>query len=384
MTHLETSLGTWRRAVACGVLAVGLLVPARGEDAAKTRSEPERSARLRRDGEAFLRLPADKQERIRRLDAELNAEDPSSRDRLSHTLERYAAWLERLPVEDRQRIEAASDSSARLRVIRDIRQRQWVERQPQATRDQLNKLSPTERAAEVAKLQADERRKQQAWQAAILHWEELMQQKRPPGGPLREVGRDVQAFVKDALWPVLTPNERESLRQAEDIWPTYPWMVATLAEKHPMLAPGAKAYPTRFAELPDDVRQALGKQRRMPQPVRVQEGRWPDYPIAVTRYARRSGVSLPRQLGPARLADFPAEIQAFLDKKLLPVLTSDEKKALQNAEGLWPDYPQEMIRVAGRHGLAIPGMMLPGPREEWEKFRSKSKPPAKLPDVPRK
>src|SRR5205085_12012210 len=68
----------------------------------KYRADPERYARLERD---FLALPADRQERVRQFDRALYDLPRDKRRRLWGVLQRYAAWVERLPEEDQRQIE---------------------------------------------------------------------------------------------------------------------------------------------------------------------------------------------------------------------------------------------------------------------------------------
>src|SRR5205085_8673261 len=77
-------------------------------------ADPERRARLERHLAAFHRLSPDLQARVRKLDAELHAEDAATRARLSGVMERYAGWLARLPGADRRRVEAAPAGPGRL------------------------------------------------------------------------------------------------------------------------------------------------------------------------------------------------------------------------------------------------------------------------------
>ena len=59
----------------------------------------------------------------------------------------------------------------------------------------------------------------------------------------------------------------------------------------------------------------------------------------------------------------------FIEKKLLPGLTLEEKAELQKAEGMWPEYPQAVQRLALKKQLSIPDLPLPGPPEFWDRLR---------------
>src|SRR5947209_4318754 len=72
------------------------------------RANPKHNARLHRDLEHFWSLPREERDRLRALDRELHEQDSASQKRFWAVLERYHAWLERLPESDRRRIESAS------------------------------------------------------------------------------------------------------------------------------------------------------------------------------------------------------------------------------------------------------------------------------------
>jgi hypothetical protein len=59
----------------------------------------------------------------------------------------------------------------------------------------------------------------------------------------------------------------------------------------------------------------------------------------------------------------------FIERTLLPKLTAAEKDELKSAEGHWPEYPRLLVELARRHGLEVPLLRLPGPRELWEQAK---------------
>jgi hypothetical protein len=89
-----------------------------------------------------------------------------------------------------------------------------------------------------------------------------------------------------------------------------------------------------------------------------------------------------RQLKPARMEDFPPEVQTFVRDHLLPQLSGEEKKQLSQARGQWPELPRLLVQMTERH-LSLPplpghpirryadlpygAMRLLGQREELEK-----------------
>jgi hypothetical protein len=64
------------------------------------------------------------------------------------------------------------------------------------------------------------------------------------------------------------------------------------------------------------------------------------------------------------------------------VLSVEEMVHLKEMVGLWPEYPRTLVKLAREHNLVIPGMMLPGPREMWDRFRTASMNDEAVPAVP--
>jgi hypothetical protein len=335
----------------------------------KWRADPEHYARLQHDLQAFYALPAAQQESLRRLDRQLHELDPATQHRLWAVLERYSLWLDALPPADRRRVLAAADPDERLRLIRELRQREWFDRLPRRLREEVGKLQGEKRARYLADLRRRERQERLAW---------AQPRKQPTPQRPRRVGElpaEVQQFIVRQLVPRLTAAEKARLRQAEGRWPDLARTVRQLAEHYPVLPelPPPYVSVTCYDELPLAVRLALprtvlGRRRRVWRELQKLEGRWPEFALAFTREARsRPKVWLP-PLGASRPAEFPAATRAFLKNTLLPRL-GGEAKVLRKLEGLWPEYPLRLHELARRHQLVIPGMSLPGPRQLWESAR---------------
>jgi hypothetical protein len=359
------------------LLAAGDAITSRAGDLNQNRlvfqqakGDPARYARLRENLDAFRRLSPDRQEAVRRLDRELAKQEPAAQKRLIKTLERYRAWSDSLPEADRRRIETATDAYARLRAVKEIRARQWEESLPRAYRDQLARAAPAERAALLKKWRQDEKRRQQDWQTAFRHWQELSAG--PPPARLADFPPAVRAFVTENLRPMLSREDEERLRKAEGRWPQYPATLVELADKHPYVLPGPLTGPARFRDLPAGLQKQLEKLGPgLLGGLREAEGKWPDYALAVAAVAKMHDITLPRSLGPSRPGDFPRQLGAFIRRRLEPALTSEEKSRLQMAEGHWPLYPRTVAELAASHHLYIPGprVHLPGPRDYWDKYR---------------
>src|SRR5437879_3662833 len=107
----------------------------------KARSDPQHYARLLQDFQAFLALPEEKQKELRKLDRDLHDEDSAGYARLQRVLERYNDWLQRLPEAERQKLESAADSKEKLRLIKEMRERQWIGRLPRTYQEELARLA---------------------------------------------------------------------------------------------------------------------------------------------------------------------------------------------------------------------------------------------------
>jgi len=133
----------------------------------KARQEPEWYQRTLRDLDAFQSLPADQQERMREIDRQLSAQDSRTRQKLMRALERYSAWLDRLPPADRKYIENAPNSKERLRRIREVRDKQWLQTQPKAVREEIMRAKGKERQELIQKYRQEEKKRRQEWEAGL-------------------------------------------------------------------------------------------------------------------------------------------------------------------------------------------------------------------------
>jgi hypothetical protein len=133
----------------------------------KARQDPEWYQRTLRDLDAFQSLPVDQQERMRELDRQLSAQDSRTRQKLMRALERYAAWLDRLPPADRKYIENANNSKERLRRIREVRDKQWVQTLPKAVREEIMRAKGKERTELIQKYRQEEKKRRQEWEAGL-------------------------------------------------------------------------------------------------------------------------------------------------------------------------------------------------------------------------
>ena len=166
--------------------------------------DPER---LKQYLSAYHRLSPEAQERLKRLDQELHDEDAATRTRLYGVMERYALWLSRLPEADRQRVQSAAAGPERLRVVRELLEKQWLDNLPPARKEQLAKASESERARLVDAWHREDRQRQQERMIALRTAEALMFP-----GEMARFQQELQRFVKTDLEPKLNPREKNRLQ----------------------------------------------------------------------------------------------------------------------------------------------------------------------------
>lgn len=347
------------------------------------RAEPDHYARLLRDLRAFEALPPDRQERERRFDHELREEDPAAEAHLWEVLERYTDWEDRLPDADQRRIDGTGDRAERLKIVIELRDREWVERLPWAERADLQAMTEPIRSKRIAILRYEERQRRKQWR----DWADGLPTP-ADGGPrqdrpshLTEFPEAVQAFVKDKLAPMLSDEENAQLKNADGKWPQLARTLADLSAKHPYLPPLPSGPVVKLEQLPTQMKFILtfdgSKRNKAWEDLQKKKGQWPQFALAVTDMLKQEIKTqhLP-PLGASRPGDFPAEVQAFIDKELTPGLQDDERARLHEAEGRWPDYPLTLLDLAHKNNLTVTGMDLPGPRDFWDNTRDG------LPDVP--
>jgi hypothetical protein len=325
------------------------------------KADPDHHARLTRDFKAFWALPAEERAALRRLDQELHQQDSATQNRLWGVLERYNAWYERLPDEDRRRIQAATDPRERAEVVRDIQERQWIRRLPEPVRNHLATLGPEERQTEIERLREEQRQR-------------VPRPRKDRPTRLSEFPAEVEVYVRDALTPLLTSADRDRLARTERRpWPLYARTLMELSDRYPIPLPGPIG-PVRISDLPPNFQQRLKPIQR--DRLARAEGKWPEFGVALLSLpGKRPGLVPPRTM-PSTPAEFPQAIREFIDGPLDKKLTPEEKAQLKAAEGKWPEYPRQLLELARKHKLAIPGMSLPAVPELWDRARTA------LPDVP--
>ncbi len=189
---------------------------------------------------AFLERPAETQERIRRLDRELQEADPESQVVLYRVMQRYVDWLERLPPEQRREIEQANSTQEKLRHIRAIREEQWMATLPKADRDHINgSKTPDERRKRIAAAREAEYSRQMDWlftQAGVGQASEK----------LGEEIRKLRLALDQNKQSPLTSEELQQLRALQGTGPAYLRLMVELGKKHDV--PVSPAFRRMWAE----------------------------------------------------------------------------------------------------------------------------------------
>jgi hypothetical protein len=327
--------------------------------------QPDHYQQLQDDFSAFSKMNPEQRKLIRDLDKKLHDLDPTERERLWKAMVRYKGWLDKLSKEERKKVTGADTPTERLRIVREIRQKQWVARLPLKKREKLLELQQkpgNDYNDAVAKLQKEE-------SALRLQWKKSL----PPPPPfnlkpntLKEFPPEVQKYVEE-MKERLDDKERDALIKAnmEGKWPGLVRLIFQLAKDHPVypalsVAKGGEI--TKWDQLKPEIRDELKGQK--PRLLRF-ETQWPKFAIEVTEEFKKKGKTLP-PLGASHLEDFPKESREFIEKELDPLLNDFQRKNVKGMEGNWPEYPNRWLMLARTKGKIIPGMSLPGPIEIWK------------------
>jgi hypothetical protein len=334
------------------------------------RADPEHYARLVRDLRAFKALPPERQEKMRQFDRALHEEDAETQKHLWEVLERYIAWLDRLPGADQKRLDDLHEPMDKLVLVRELRQQEWIDRLPQAERQALDEMTTPMRAKRVAELREQERKQRQEW----TDWANGVKP-RPNVGPhsnkpvrLTDFPENVQTFVKVQLTPMLSEEENGRLTKAQGVWPFYAQTLLELSDKHPVLPPLPSGKIEFIHQLPKEAKETIQKKKAREE-LNKNLGKWPQFALAVAELVKQDKHSL--ALGASRPAEFPQDVQTFLKSaEVEKALTADDKTKLRAAEGHWPDYPLLLLKLAQKNNLIVPGMSLPGPPALWNSARN--------------
>lgn len=333
---------------------------------------------------AFKALPPARQQTIRELDKQLQAQDAPTRDRLIRVLEAYAIWLGRLPDGERAGVLAAPTPARRLDEIRSIRERQWLDALPTAQKSKLNGLSVNDKTTLIAQWKKDEAERREEWTLVRKHTDAIVANLAPWPFETEAMRKSVVDYMRvtfktdDPKKCRFTASEFDrynlALAAAEKsggwAWWAYGRETYNLTRKYesfllPEPARAEMMY-VDFNDLPrifDKLVERPGLKKKLAPHV----GKWPDFPLEVhdeLRMGKFGPGPLP-PLGPARPSDFKEPVKTFWDKELSQKLTQSERGFLRLLENRWPEYPREFLRLARQHDLSVPGVTLPGSPRRW-------------------
>lgn len=349
--------------------------------------DPARYDKIVRNFERFRAMSAEQQERLRALDQQLHDEDSATQTRLMHALEEYVSWLTKLPKEDRERVVSASNASERLRIIRELKEKQWFEQLPLVHREQWNQASEDDRKKLVQQWKQEEQRRKED-RTDQRRWE-VVAHERPFQAMADERFRaELVDFVKVRLGPMLSFDEKNRLKAAQTEqrrgpMPWLPWMraVADLSDQHPVLSLepryGRKDLPAEYQRILENPPAPASNKEAV---AKLPEGAWPEYAIEVTKLLRSWNLPMRTQLGPSTAKEISSRVDEFVRGPLQKELTASEKQRLSRAEGKWPEYPRILHELARQHKLSIPDLSPPGEPSLWNSVRSFQM--RRLPDPP--
>jgi hypothetical protein len=391
------------------------------------------------NAKAFLALPVARQQAIRDLHKDLQEQPPIQKIRLTEVMKRYVEWLHSLPQEDQKRIDQAPDRPTRLQIIREIRDKQWLSRQPKAIRDDVDKLAKRNPLPAVAQVGAlglgghqaatifesekldlrtetiNKRKRQEAqkardWIIAMRFWDDLVHAPKKTTMPVKaaDFSPRIDLYVREYLRPMLSSAEQDRLDKAEGHWPQYPMALVELADKHPIALP-PKYGPTKYKDLPSDIRKrmdplfelkktkpdfvlhnkALNKEIDARLTVFGDASMATKFITAVVTHAHKNFVKLVddkvefHEVWPTKDLELSVKMQVFV-QLLYQRLSPTEQAELKMAENKWPEYVLKIKELAARYHERPPWQTLPdAEKHQWDKYRihlrDKAQAPRKLP-----
>ncbi|HEX3150254.1 MAG TPA: hypothetical protein VHR66_19415 [Gemmataceae bacterium] len=350
---------------------------------------PDDPAYLRRQYAWFQAQDPARQQQLRKLHADFQNLMPEDQARLTKVMQGYNAWLARLPEVDRERVLAAPTAAERLEEVRRLRERDWVDSLPKVYRDEYAALDVDARRQRVQDWRTEEAERREEWSLAQKHWAGNPAGKIPPFF-LQENQEALDTFV-GRLRENLNEFERKHFDETRaaakeyGVFVGYAMEIVRLADAHPLL-PWSKVGPHDWKELSDDVKKYLRENNAQrftnePRDMKRLQGRWPEYAWELANYCAKNDLKLPMPLGDCRKDQMPADVTQFLQEKLEPALKKTEAgradlKALDEAQGKWPDYPRLIMDLARKQNLTVPGWSLPGAlqfKQFWDNHRMPKK-----------
>jgi hypothetical protein len=339
---------------------------------------PDDPAYLRRQYVWFQAQDPARQQQLRKLDADFRQLPPEDQARLTRVTQVYNAWLAKLPEADRQRVLAAPSAAERLDEVKRIREREWVESLPKPYREEYTALGADARQQKVQEWRNEEAERREEWALAQKHWAENPTGKVPP--VFENERPAIEAFAAH-LRENLSEPEWRSLDEARAgfdefrLWFAFGFVLVRLADQHPIF-PWKEIGSREWKELPDDVRRQFPRPGELPLDIRRAQGRWPKFAAEVAAYAKTKNLSVP-PLGDCRKDQMPSEVVQVIDRLEKELKKTDagraDLKALDEAQGKWPDYPRMVVDLARKYKQPLVGWALPTPPGQpqfWDRLRT--------------
>ncbi len=352
---------------------------------------PDELVRMQAALKQLQEMSDQRRDAIVKLDQDLHATPDTRRARYASALDRYADWLDRLHTTDPQAWQAireACDATERLKLIKDQREREWMESQPKPYRDKFNKLPLGEpRAAFIAKIRNEERQRHDQWVIAQRFWRELEGKQTFPCR-LSDYTEPVRVYVTEFLLPYVTEAEKKQLADAEGRWPDYPMTLVALASIRPTALPPVRneELPTKFSQLPVPVQQRIVDKKvgggvKAKVLIQLSQMEGPNFaPKAAEIALRENRMPLGFEYFACNDKSLLKPMQEFVKSQLLPVLKDDaDRRKLTDNLGKWPYYPQAIQDLSKKHQLTPPWHYLPDAEKfRWDDYRKPKTPKAVL------
>lgn len=388
--------------LACGLGA--LVLSSAAANSAGNESHIDRTSvdYLRQQYSFFQSLKPARQHDLRKLDVDLHALEKESKEayeRLQKVIDNYNWWLANLDPADRKRVTDAETSKERLKIIQELKDREWVDTLPVPYRVEYQSANEGDRLRLLKSWRNDQRKRRDDWLRETWLEGRTVEEVKPriPDAVQNADMRQALETFANNLETQLPSSQRDRLRFYRDQpadereWLKYLRLLVDLADRHPLL-PGPLDGPRSFEALPKAVREAFEKgdpknfvkKKTLPKELQVEVGRWPQFALAMVDYAKQHNIHLPEPIVPATRADMPAEVRSFLDKLDATLKKADKKDIgergeharrdiakLKDTEGKWPDYPRAIMEIAKQHRMQVTAWMLPNRTETWDIFRLK-------------
>ena len=319
----------------------------------RIKRDPLRHDKLRQNYETWLKMDQAARNEIRSFDKQIHDPDPVKEARNIELVRRFHAWMSELPEPTRAEILLIENEDAKIAKIKSVMEKLWVERLPKGERELLAGLDADARKAELIRIKGEE-----------LQRHSNPESKKKKKFQIRDLSQESRDFV-EKLKAQLNTQDLERINKADYKKAAVFKIIGDLSENYPLLPKKVDKPepPLRLENLPDDVRGVLKSLRQMEKgrgsDVMKAEGKWPAFPLVVTRLMRTVQPDYNGNFGASTMEEFPSEAQAVILNSLFPIISQEEKAALDDAQGKWPDYPLLLRKIANDRFTYIPGLSLP-------------------------